>query len=118
MGLLNSGATFASIVESVILLINLLLGVLAALAIVVFFYGLVLYVYKSGDAHAHEEGRERIVWSLIALFALFSIWGILALLQISFFGGTVMNSGTYSPSYGNTSAQSSGTFQSSSNAIY
>lgn len=103
MGLLNSGATFASIVQSIVGLINMLIGVLATLAIVVFFWGLVQYIYHAKDAHAHGEGRERILWSLIALFVLFSIWGILALMQVAFFGGTTTNSGTISPSYGNTS---------------
>lgn len=64
----------------------MLVGVLAALAVVVFFIGLVRYIKDSGDAKGHAEGRERIIWSLIALFVLFSIWGILSLMNVAFFG--------------------------------
>lgn len=65
----------------------MLVGLLGALALVIFFWGLVQYIYRSGDAHAHAEGRERMVWSLIAIFVLFSVWGILQLMSISLFGG-------------------------------
>lgn len=72
----------------------MLVGVLSALALVVFFIGLVRYIKESSDSHGHSEGRERIIWSLIALFILFSIWGILALMSIAFFGGTSLNGGS------------------------
>ena len=88
MGFLNAGSTFASAVRSIIDLINMLVTVLGALALVVFFIGLVRYIKDSGDAKGNAEGRERIVWSLIALFILFSLWGILSLLSVSFFGSS------------------------------
>ncbi len=88
MGFLGSGSTFQSAIYSIIGIINMLVGVLAALALVVFFVGLVRYVKEAGDGHGHKEGRERITWSLIALFILFSMWGILNLLSVTFFGTT------------------------------
>ncbi|MGC9602785.1 MAG: hypothetical protein ABSE76_03565 [Minisyncoccia bacterium] len=87
MGLLNSGSTFKIIVDSIVSLINLTVGVLLALAVVVFFIGLVRYIRESGDAKGHAEAKERIMWSLIAIFILVSIWGILALMNTAFFGG-------------------------------
>ena len=88
MGLFSSGATFNTIVLSIVSLINLTIGVLSAFAIVIFFIGLVRYIRESSDSHAHTEGKERIMWSLVALFVLFSIWGILALMTAAFFGGS------------------------------
>jgi hypothetical protein len=109
MGFLNGASTFASAIQTLIGLINMLVGVLAALAIVVFFIGLVRYVQASADSHGHQEGRERIIWSLVALFVLFSIWGILALMSVAFFGSSDLNGGsintTSSPTFApNTSA--------------
>ncbi len=95
-GLFSGGQTFGSIVLNIVSLINLLIGVLSALAIVVFFYGLVRYIRESSDSHAHSEGKERIIWSLIALFVLFSVWGILALMSVAFFGGSTTTN-TYNP---------------------
>jgi Type IV secretion system pilin len=94
MGFLTAGSTFSSAIQSLISIINLLVGVLSALAIVVFFWGLVRYIKDSGDAHDHAEGRERILWSLIALFILFSLWGILSLMSIALFGTSTLNGGT------------------------
>jgi|GEM_PF-2411330 hypothetical protein len=87
MGLFSSGATFASIVQNIVSLINLTVGVLLALAVVVFFIGLVRYIRESGDAKGHAEAKERIIWSLVAIFVLVSIWGILAVMNTAFFGG-------------------------------
>ena len=99
MGFLNGASTFSSAIQGLIGLMNMLVSVLAALALVVFFIGLVRYIKDSAGTHGHEEGRERIVWSLIALFILFSIWGILALMSVTFFGSSNLNGGSiYSPS--------------------
>ncbi len=94
MGFLNAGSTFSSAIQSIIGIINMLVGVLAALALVVFFIGLVRYIKDAADAKGHAEGRERIIWSLIALFILFSIWGILMLMTQTFFGTSNVNGNT------------------------
>ena len=99
-GLFSSGATFATIVSSIVSLINITIGVLATLAVVAFFVGLVRYIRESGDAHAHTEAKERIIWSLVALFVLFSVWGILALMGTAFFGSGSSSSNPYNVSTG------------------
>ncbi len=91
-----TGPTFATVVSNVVGLINMIIPVLATLALVIFFIGLVQYIWNSGDSSGKEKGRELILWGLIALLVLFSIWGILALLQVAFFGGS---SGRIGPIY-------------------
>jgi heme/copper-type cytochrome/quinol oxidase subunit 2 len=86
MGFLSTGSTFASAVQTLIGLLNMIVGVLVALAVVVFFIGLVRYIKDAADSKGHKEGRERIIWSMVALFILFSVWGILALMSVTFFG--------------------------------
>jgi hypothetical protein len=85
-GLFCSSCKFADIVQGIVSLINTTVLVLATLAIVVFFMGLVRYISQSGDAKGHAEGRERIIWSLVAIFVLVSIWGILEVMNTAFFG--------------------------------
>jgi len=89
MGLLNGQSSLLSVATSIISFMNLLVYVLGSLALVIFFIGLIRYISKSADAKAHTEGRESIFWSLTALFVLFSLWGILQLLNVSFFGGSL-----------------------------
>jgi hypothetical protein len=58
-----------------------ILPVLVALAFLVFVWGLVVFISRSGDDKSREEGKHKIVWGIIGLFIITSIWGILALFQ-------------------------------------
>ncbi len=60
--------------------------IVAALALVMFFWGLAKYIVKAGSEDAHEEGREIMKWGIVALFVLVSIWGIIALISGDIFG--------------------------------
>jgi len=52
--------------------------VVAALALLTFFWGLVKFITKvGGDAKAAAEGKTFMVWSVIALFVMVSIWGMI-----------------------------------------
>lgn len=74
--MLNTRGTFADLVASLLGVFNIIIPALCALALVLFMYGMVKYVYKRqpGD-------YKTMLWSLIALFVLFSIWGILRVLM-------------------------------------
>ena len=78
--------TLASLVNQFVELINTAIPVLFSLALVLFLWGGVRYIYKSGDVKGKSEERTAMVWGLVALFVLFSIWGIIRILQDSFFG--------------------------------
>lgn len=49
-----------------------------ALAMVAFFYGIIQYIWgaREGDAKKIHDGNQFIIWSLVALFAMFSVYGI------------------------------------------
>lgn len=69
--------TFKDMVDLLVDLINPLLALLVALAILVFFKGLVSFIAKSGDSKSHAEGRSLMVWGLVGLFVMVSVFGIL-----------------------------------------
>ncbi len=75
-------ATFADIVAYLIGLLNQFVYVLAALAVVVFLWGMVKYVRNA--AIGKRQDKKAILWSLVALFVLFSVWGILRVMCTSF----------------------------------
>lgn len=58
-------------------LLNLGIRIIFALALVLFFWGLVQFIMKSGDAKLRDEGKKRMIWGIIALFVMVSIYGIL-----------------------------------------
>ena len=73
-GLIDSFTT--NIVQA---LVTLMLG----LAVVSFFYGIVQYIWglREGNAEKAKTGSSFMVWGLIALFVMFSVWGIIAYAQ-------------------------------------
>jgi hypothetical protein len=80
--------TFSDLVQLILSYINPLAALLASIALLIFFYGIVLYIFKAGDGEAHAEGRQLIMWGIIALFVLTSVWALANILSSTFFGYT------------------------------
>lgn len=80
--------TFASLVNSLIGVINALIPALIGVALIIFFIGIIRYIYNAGDTSARTRGRALIGWGLVAMFVLMSLWGILEVARTSIFGGS------------------------------
>lgn len=63
--------------------LNALIGLFITLAIVVFFWGLVKYLWGATSENA-SEGLTLMMYGVIAIFVMVSIWGIIRLLQNTF----------------------------------
>lgn len=85
MNPVSSSATFSDLVKSLIGLMNAIIPTLIGFAIVFFFIGLIRYIYNAGDAKGRSSGRTAIIWGLIGLFVIFSLWGVLHFLEVAFF---------------------------------
>ena len=90
----TTGATFSSTVNGLMNLINALVWLLAIVAVAVFLYGVVRFVAKAGDTHAHATGYKMMMWGLVALFVLFSLGGLIAFLNNALFSTGPANSNT------------------------
>ena len=77
---------FDQLVYMIIGFINPLAAVLAAVAVLIFFWGIVKYIFSAGGEE-HQKGRELIVWGVVALFVLFSVWGLARIVSSIFLGG-------------------------------
>ncbi|MEQ1499985.1 MAG: hypothetical protein ABL917_01270 [Parcubacteria group bacterium] len=62
-------------------LLNTLIPVLIALAVVYFFWGLVKFLGASGDPKAAEAARSQMIWGVIAIAVMVSIFGLVSFLQ-------------------------------------
>jgi len=62
-------------------LVDLVIPIVAALALLAFFWGLVKFIAKAGDEKSHEEGKNIMKWGIIALFVMFSVWGLVFFIQ-------------------------------------
>ena len=63
--------------------LNALIGLFITLAIVVFFWGLIKYLWGASSENA-SEGLSIMMYGVIAIFVMVSIWGIIRLLQNTF----------------------------------
>ncbi len=61
-------------------LINQIIPVMIGIALVVFFWGLIVYIANRGQ----KSGRDTMIAGLVALFIMVSVWGILRLAQNTF----------------------------------
>jgi hypothetical protein len=60
--------------------INSLIVLVASLALMVFLYGLIKYVIvRGGDDKEREKARSYMIYGIIALFVMVSVWGLVAI---------------------------------------
>jgi len=57
-------------------LITTALPIVVALALLAFFWGLVRYIFAAGNEEAKAEGKRIMLWGIIALFVMVSVWGL------------------------------------------
>ena len=79
---LSGGTTFANYVAGIIGLFDtVVVPVLFALAFLTFIWGVVKYFFlDGGDEVKREEGKKFVLWGLLGLVVLFSVWGFVNLL--------------------------------------
>jgi len=58
-------------------LLNNVIELIFGLAVVFFFWGTAQFILHSGEDKARTEGRNKMIWGVIALFVMVSIFGIL-----------------------------------------
>ncbi|MES2416249.1 MAG: hypothetical protein V4504_00950 [Patescibacteria group bacterium] len=54
------------------------------LAILVFIWGVVQYIAGAEEEAKREKGRQFIIWGLIGIFAMISVWGLVRVLNNTF----------------------------------
>lgn len=79
-GLLNSGSTLSSVINDIIGIFNLLVPLLIGAAVVVFLYGIVVFIAKqsAGDAEGRKEGLNFMIFGIIGIAVMVSVWGLVA----------------------------------------
>ena len=68
---------FGELINLFLDLIYALVPVIVGLSFLVFLRGLALFVWSAGDTKKHDEGKNIMIWGIVGLFVMFSLWGIL-----------------------------------------
>ncbi len=86
--MLNSVTDFKSLVEVFYNIIGFtLVPLLFSMAIVSFLYGVQKYILAGASEDKVKEGRDMMIYGIIGLAVMFSVWGLVRLVLNTFFGG-------------------------------
>lgn len=76
---------FKTLTELFTDIIGLLIPLMVAVSLLVFLFGLAKFIFRvAGDEKEIEKGRYLMIYGIIGLFVMISIWGILSLLVSDF----------------------------------
>lgn len=65
-------------------LINLATPIVVALALLYFFWGLATYILNASNEEKKKDGRNIMIWGILALFIMVSVWGIINVVRDTF----------------------------------
>jgi len=75
-------------IQSILITIGDLIGIatpiVVALALLFFFYGLTKYILNAGDEEKKKDGRSIMIWGVVALFVIVSVWGLVRVIGNTF----------------------------------
>ncbi|MGH7175210.1 MAG: hypothetical protein ACREGR_02540 [Minisyncoccia bacterium] len=75
--------TFAAWTNSLLGLVNtVVVPIIIALAFLVFIWGVVKYFFLGGE-EGRSEGKQFVLWGLLGMVLLFSVWGVVNLLLVT-----------------------------------
>ena len=86
----TTGGTLTNAVNSFTKVVDALIPFFLAIAVVVFIYGVIMYVLKAGDPEGRKNAQGYIIYGIIGIVVILSIYGIVALIQ----GTLGINGGT------------------------
>ena len=69
-------------------LLNGLLPVLVAFAVAVFSWGVLKYIRASDNPEQRTEGRELMIYGIVAIFIMVSLWGLVNIIVDVFFNAS------------------------------
>lgn len=82
---LGSNPNFGNLVTFLICNITkFVIPLIFTFAVVMFIWGVVRYVINSSDEAQREQGRQFMLWGIIALTVMISVWGLVNILGATF----------------------------------
>jgi hypothetical protein len=77
-------STFPALINYVVGIIQMIIPMLVAAAMFIYFFHGGMGIYKGGsNAEARQKLKENLFWGAIILFVMISVWGLVLLLEDS-----------------------------------
>ncbi len=81
----NPGAPAAGTVQSLIVqigeIVSSLIPIAFGVGVLAFFWGMAKYIFAAGNEDSKEQGKQIMIWGVIAIFVMSAIFGIVILLR-------------------------------------
>ncbi|MBI2046368.1 MAG: hypothetical protein HYT28_03045 [Parcubacteria group bacterium] len=71
-----AGELFTKVSE----LLNSVIPIIITIAVIYFLWGVGKYIMSSGDSEKQEEARGMMIYGIIGLFVMVSVWGLVNIL--------------------------------------
>lgn len=75
--------TVADVMATIKGIIDSLVPVAIILAMLFFIWGLAIFIKDSGNEEKVTEGKQKMIWGIIAIFVIVSVWGLVWLVARS-----------------------------------
>ncbi len=85
----STSATLASTINLLLDLINTSIRALSIIALLIFMLGGVRYIWGSSNKEGHGADKKLLIWGVVSMFVLFSLGGLVRLIEIAFLGGAL-----------------------------
>lgn len=83
----QGGRSFKEIVEQNVLpIFSSAIAFIMTLAVLAFVYGAAHFVLLAGDDKSRSEGKQMMLWGIISLAVMVSVWGLVQIVKTTFFG--------------------------------
>lgn len=74
----GAGSGVLNLLNEIETVIGAIIPILIGLALLAFMWGILLYLFSGGKK---EEGRMFMIWGIVALFVMTSVWGLVAIVR-------------------------------------
>lgn len=74
----------STILTEISSILNTVIPILMILATLIFLWGIIQYITAAGDEEKIKGAKWYIIWGLIALFVMVSVWGLVQVLTNTF----------------------------------
>ena len=84
--LMDSSSTLGDLINDILILLNSGVPLLIGLAVIVFLYGVLLFIAKAsaGNAEGRKEGINFMIFGIIGIAVMVSVWGLVAFVTNTF----------------------------------
>ena len=79
-----AAVSVGSVISTIKSFIDLLVPVAMTFALLFFIWGLAIFIKDSGNEDARKEGKQKMIWGVIALLVIVSVWAFALIIARTF----------------------------------